>query len=96
MSDEGISSIEWTTKPYKTCYGCYFHRDNRIVINSVPNSKDIPREVVKYVIYHELLQRDYYRHNKALREQEHKFKNYEEWEYFLDGHMNDFEIEEYM
>lgn len=51
---------------------------------------------MKYVIYHELLQRDYYRHNKALREQEYKFKNYEEWEYFLDGHMNDFEIEEYM
>ena len=93
---EGISSIEWTSKAYKTYYGCYFYRDNRIVINSILNSKDVPREVVKYVIYHELLHRDYHRHDKAFREQEHKFRNYEEWEYFLDGHMNDFEIEEYM
>ena len=51
---------------------------------------------VKYVIYHELLHRDYHRHDKAFREQEHKFRNYEECEYFLDGHMNDFEIDEYM
>ena len=93
---EGISSIEWTTKAYKTFYGCYYYRDNHIVINSVLNSKDVPREVVKYIIYHELLHRDYYRHDKAFREQEHKFRNYEEWEYFLDGHMNDFEIDEYM
>lgn len=90
---EGITSIEWTGKAYKQYYGCYYYNDNHIVINCILNSKDVPKEVVKFVIYHELLHRDYHGHDKAFREQEHKFRNYEECEYFLMGHMNDFEIE---
>ncbi|MCR5636138.1 MAG: DEAD/DEAH box helicase [Clostridiales bacterium] len=92
---DGISSIRWTDKAYKGYYGCYYYRDNSIVINCVLNSKDVPREVVKFVIYHELLHRDYKYHDKVFREQEHKFKNYEECEYFLYGHMSKFEIEEW-
>ena len=92
---EGISSIEWTKKAYKSYYGCYYHNDDHIVINCVLNSVDVPKEAVKYVIYHEMLHRDYSNHDKAFREQEHKFKNYEECEYFLHGHMAEFEIEDF-
>lgn len=92
---EGVSSIRWTDKAYKCYYGCYFYRDNSIVINCVLNSKDVPREVVKFVIYHELLHRDYIHHDKAFREQEQKYKNYEECEYFLHGCMGKFEISEW-
>ena len=92
---DGISSIRWTDKAYKQYYGCYFYRDNSIVINCVLNTKDVPKEVVKFVIYHELLHRDYMHHDKLFREQEHKYKDYEECEYFLYGHMPKLEISEW-
>lgn len=92
---DGISSIRWTDKAYKQYYGCYFYRDNSIVINCVLNSKDVPKEVVKFVIYHELLHRDYMHHDKLFREQEHKYNDYEECEYFLYGHMPKLEISEW-
>ena len=94
-SYEGISSISWTDKPYKTFYGRYFHNDNRIEINNILNSKDVPREVVKFVIYHEFLHRDYIYHDKDFKREEHKYKNFEDCEHFLDGNMNKFDIEEW-
>lgn len=73
---EGIPSISWTDKPYKTYYGIHYYPDHFIKINSILNSKDVPKEVVKFVIYHEMLHRDYYKHNKDFREQEHLYPNY--------------------
>lgn len=92
---EGISSIEWTDKPYKQYYGIYYYRDNSIRINQLLNSKDVPREVVKYIIYHELLHRDYRYHDKAFREKEHLYPNYEMHDYFLDSKMTLFDIQEW-
>lgn len=59
---EGISSIQWTDRAYRTYYGIHYGLDHSIKINSVLNSKDVPREVVKFVIYHELLHRDNMHH----------------------------------
>lgn len=91
---EGISSIEWTDKPYNTYYGKFDHYDNSIKINSVLNSRDVKKEYVKYVIYHELLHRDYWGHGPEFREKEHLFKSckYVDADAFLDGKMNQFDI----
>ena len=64
------------------------------MINSILNSKDVPREVVKFVIYHEMLHRDNPFHNADFRRMEHKYPNYEECEHFLYGKMLEFDINE--
>lgn len=90
----GISSINWTDKPYKTYYGLYDPNDHSVKINSILNSKDVPREAVKFVIYHEMLHRDNPKHNADFRRLEHEYPNYEECEHFLDGKMLEFDINE--
>ncbi len=91
---DGIESIEWTDKPYKTYYGMHIESAgvHTIKINSILNSADVPEEVVKFVIYHELLHRDNMTHNKYFRECEHRYPNFEECEYFLDSTMTKYEI----
>lgn len=89
---DGISSIKWTDKAYRTYYGIHYGIDNSIKINSVLNSKDVPKEVVKFVIYHELLHRDNMSHDKAFRMKEREYPNYEEWEHFLYDNMMKFDI----
>lgn len=91
----GISSIEWTDKSYKTYYGVYYGDDSSIRINSILNSKDVPEEVVKFVIYHELLHRDNMSHDTGFRFEEHKYPNWENCEHFLYGNMGLFDIEEW-
>lgn len=92
---DGISRIEWTDKVYRTYYGIHYGRDHSIKINSILNSKDVPREVVKFVIYHELLHRDNMTHNKYFRFEEQKYPNYEEYEHFLMSNMGKFDIVEW-
>lgn len=91
---EGISSIEWTDKVYKTFYGRFDPNDNSILINKILDSNEVPEEVVKFVIYHELLHRDNRSHNAEFKAEEHKYPKFEEWEYFLDGKMNQYDISE--
>ena len=55
-----------------------------VTINVLLNSSQVPREVVKYVIYHELLHRYYSRHDPIFRKMEHQYPNYVELERFLD------------
>lgn len=94
-SFENLGTIKWTDRAYKGYYGKYFSATHNIVINSVLNSKEVPKEVVKFVLYHEMLHRDNLTHDSAFREQEHQYPNYEEWEYFLDAHMEQFDIKEW-
>lgn len=92
---DGIGSIEWTDKPYRQYYGVFYHSDNSIRINCVLNSKDVPKEVVKFVIYHEMLHKDNHSHDKAFREEEHKYPAYENCEAFLHSNMYLFDIKEW-
>lgn len=89
---EGISSVEWTDKPYRSYFGAYFHNDSHIVINCVLNSPDVPREAVKFVLYHELLHRDYHGHGKDFRTKEAQFPGYEEHAAFLHTMGDDMDI----
>ncbi|MCQ2354974.1 MAG: DEAD/DEAH box helicase family protein [Clostridia bacterium] len=90
----GLGSIHWSDKPYKTYYGKHFGETHDIVINSVLNSKDVPVDVVKYVLYHEMLHKDNMTHNPEFRAKEHLYPNYEQWDHFLDAEMERFDIKE--
>ena len=88
---EGINSIEWTDKAYTSYYGKYYI-GGRIRINCLLNSKDVPREVVKFVVYHEMLHRDNLYHDKDFREKEHEYPDYVIWDRFLDNTMGKFDF----
>ena len=92
---DNIGPINWTDRYYKTYYGVFYHDDRSIFINSVLNSKDVPREVVKFVIYHELLHRDNHSHDKYFKEEEHKYPHFEDCEAFLHSNMYQFDISEW-
>ena len=92
---DGIGTVSWTDKPYKGYYGVFYSESKCIYINSVLNSKDVPKEVVKFVIYHEMLHRDICGHGKDFKELEHKYPHFEECEAFLDGNMYSFDIKEW-
>lgn len=87
---DGINSIDWTEKPMASYFGVCYYPDNDIRINVMLNSSQVPREAVKYIIYHEMLHRDYHGHDKLFRMKEHEYPDYTECERFLD-----FKIDEY-
>ncbi len=93
-----VPEIVWTEKVYRGYYGKYFcAKEARglikpfIRINRILNSKDVPVEVVKYVIYHELLHRDNIKHDKAFRAEERKYPDWTEHERFLDYTFNKYD-----
>lgn len=89
---EGISGIRWTDKPYNTFYGV-FYPGGIVKINKMLDSPEVDREVIKFLIYHEFLHRDYYRHDKSFYIEEHKFPNYTEHNRFLDYKINNYKLE---
>ncbi len=87
-----ISSIEWTDRPQTGKYGAFYYRDNSIKINCVLNSSKVDPEVIKYLIYHEMLHREIPNHSQEFRELEHKYPNYAELDNFLDCEFEMYEI----
>lgn len=94
-SYEGISAIRWTDAPYKSFYGRYYRYTHVIEINCVLNSKDVREEVIQFLIYHEMLHRDNPYHNGAFQQEEKRFPRAAEWNHFLDGTMQQFDIAEW-
>ena len=88
---DGIEYVHWTSKPCRNFFGQYTI-GGRILINSLLNSPDVPREVVKFVIYHELLHRDNMSHNKFFKKKEHLYPGYVELDRFLDNTFNKFTL----
>jgi hypothetical protein len=88
----GIEFVEWTPKPCRGYFGVYYS-GGRIFINSLLNYPSVPREVVKFIIYHELLHRDNPFHNKEFRKNEHKYPGYVEWDRFLDNTFEKFDFD---
>lgn len=91
----GKGNVKWTDKPYKGFYGRFWHESEDIEINCVLNSKDVKEEVIKYLIYHEMLHKDYKYHDKAFKIEEHKYPHWEEYDNFLDEKMYKFDIKEW-
>jgi predicted metal-dependent hydrolase len=89
-----VPPISWTRRPMEGYFGQYTKWEDRdqIKINSLLNSPDVPRETVKYVIYHELLHRDNMTHDQAFRHLEHQYPNWTQHERFLDFTFPKFDI----
>ncbi len=88
-----LPPIRWTSKPYTGYFGKYTYvPGGSILINCVLNAEGVKPEVVKYVIYHELLHRDYRNHDKAFHAEEHKYPNWVEHERFLKNTFPKFDL----
>lgn len=79
------SSIRWSERPMKNCWGFFRFNDRAVIINPLLNSPDVPQEVLEFVIYHELLHADMnIRHTKDFYIREHLFPNWSKHDNFLD------------
>lgn len=89
-----IPPVSWTRRPMEGYFGQYkrWEDQDQIKINSLLNSRDVPRETVKYVIYHELLHRDNMTHDRAFRILEHAYPNWTQHDRFLDFTFPKFDI----
>lgn len=88
--------IYWTDSPVGSYFGIYYHEKNLIFINALLNSASIPKEVVKFVIYHECLHQEFKGHPKAFREKERRYPEFQKHENFLDYTLRDFDVREAM
>lgn len=87
----GIHSITWTRTPVTGFYGMYYPTGH-IQINKLLDSPQVDKEVVKFLIYHELLHRDYRYHDKDFYREEHKYPNYIDHNMFLDGGITNYNL----
>ena len=83
-------TISWTDREYKTYFGIYYPEKKRIKINRVLDSKTVPREVLKYLIYHECLHQLIPKHGREFRNLEQRYPNFDDCEHFLDVKFPDF------
>ena len=60
------------------------------------NSKSVPRDVMKFLVYHECLHQLIHGHGDQFRKLERMYPNVEEHEHFLDYTFSDFYREKAM
>lgn len=90
--------IRWSNKPLRSRFGlCTKYEDGRFVIaiNRLLCSPDVSPEVIKYLIYHELLHANgYWNHNPSFRTEEWKYPHSDEYDGLLDELFMRFRIDE--
>lgn len=87
-------TIGWTKKAYKTYFAQYVYLGDNIKMNCGLNSVSVPREVLKYLIYHECLHQLIHSHGPKFRELERRFPNFNELDNYLDYQFPTFVKEE--
>lgn len=96
FKDSMLPLIRWSRRPLKSRFGiCIRSLDSKysIGINKLLCSPEVPLEVVKFVIYHEMLHANgYWNHNEDFRYNEWKYPGSEEWDGFLDGMAEKFNL----
>lgn len=85
--------VEWTQKPFQSFFGRYFSHSGNIEINCILNSSDVPVEVIKFLLYHEMLHRRHWHHDKVFRQLEHQYPDYPDRDRFLDADFGNFHFE---
>lgn len=88
--------IYWTDKPKKSYFGIFYHDNNLIYINSLLNSASVPKETLKFIIYHECLHQEFYGHPWEFREKERRYPDFQKQENFLYYTLRDFDLEKAM
>ena len=88
------SSVYWTDKAYRSYFATYNYRETRekdfIMVNRILNSASVPREVLKFLLYHECLHQRLPKHGVEFRELEARYPNFHDCENFLDRTFPDF------
>lgn len=75
--------IEWTSRPTVSKFGHYTYADDRLVLSASLDQPAVPREVVRYVLFHELLHKDLGEsgscrgHGREFRKREREFPGYD-------------------
>ena len=89
LSIENLLSIGWSRNVVRNWFGlCTSYPDGKyqITINRVLSSPDVDPEVIKYLIFHELLhQNGYWKHDEEFRLREWQYPNSTELDSFLDS-----------
>lgn len=70
-----IGDLTYSKRPLSNLFGYFRCSDRAIVINSVLDSPDVPRFVLEFLLFHELLHADMpsANHNSDFRRREHRF-----------------------
>jgi len=85
-------TLAWSAESPRTRLGFYFAPLNLLAVNRVLDSERVPRYVLEFVVYHELLHhvnaggsfhRKRVHHTKSFKEQEKSFSHYEDAERWL-------------
>jgi len=92
LNKDNLLSISWSNEVIKSWYGlCQWWQfedgsyEYKIQINKLLSSPEVSREVIKYLIYHELLHKNgHYKHDMIFRELEWKYPESDELDGFLD------------
>lgn len=92
LNKDNLLSIEWSDKVVKSwlalCRRWTMENEEdiyKIYVNKLMSSPQVDREVIKYLIYHELLHKNgYFKHDDKFRELEWKYPNSEELDGFMD------------
>lgn len=84
-------TIEWTRRGYKSYYAEYMTATDRIKVNCILDSADVPRETMKYLIYHECLHQLIPHHGPEFRELEHRYPDFNEHDHFLSYRFPEFD-----
>lgn len=92
LNKDNLLSIEWSDTVVKSwlalCRRWTMENEDdiyKIYINKLMSSPQVEREVIKYLIYHELLHKNgYLKHDDKFRELEWKYPNSEELDGFMD------------
>lgn len=92
LNKDNLLSIEWSDTVVKNWLAlcCRWTIENeediyKIYVNKLMSSPQVNREVIKYLIYHELLHKNgYFKHDDKFRELEWKYPNSEELDGFMD------------
>ena len=84
--------VIWSKRIMKSYYGMCYKRETIdgtgffIRINRIMSSPQVPRETIKFLIYHELLHANgYWKHGLLFRDTEWKYPNTDEHNNFLDS-----------
>lgn len=92
LNKDNLLSIEWSDTVVKRwlalCCRLTIEDEQdiyKIYVNKLMSSPQVDREVIKYLIYHELLHKNgYFKHDDKFRELEWKYPNSEELDGFMD------------
>lgn len=71
-----ISDLTWSRQVHKRAWAFYRYSDKTVTINCALNSPDVPRFVVEFLMFHELLHADMPSagHNRDFRQRERAFQ----------------------